>query len=464
MFAQKEGNIWYFGKNAGIDFNSGAPVALTDGALNTSEGCASICDAQGNLLFYTDGSSIWSQNHQVMPNGYALFGHASSTQSAIIVKKPGLNSIYLVFTITQLAGIHGLCYSEVDMSLNQGWGDVNSIKNINLVSHACEKITAIKHKNNVDYWIITKLFNSDAFYSYLLSETGVNPIPVQSNVGITVADDFHFHSIGYLRASPDGKRIACANQGIFTVELFDFDKTTGYLNNPISLNNVNSMGIYGVEFSPNNKLLYVSEKNNIIQYEVTAGSAAAILNSRKKIGSDLAPLGAIQLGPDKRIYIARGLRDSLGVINEPDLLGNACNYVHNGFYLAGKKSTIGLPTFTNSVYDFTPNDETVPLYDNRPMNYILPEATAEVDFEMPNIFTPNGDGSNDLFIPAKSKGITEMHTLIYNRWGGQVFETKNLMIEWDGKDLADGTYFWVILYTDVNGEQKTLNGHLTLVR
>ena len=91
LFAQKEGNIWYFGKNAGIDFNSGVPVALKDGALSTREGCASICNAKGEILFYTDGISVWDRNHKIMPNGTGLNGDPSSTQSAIIVKKPGIN-------------------------------------------------------------------------------------------------------------------------------------------------------------------------------------------------------------------------------------------------------------------------------------------------------------------------------------------------------------------------------------
>ena len=83
---------------------------------------------------------------------------------------------------------------------------------------------------------------------------------------------------------------------------------------------------------------------------------------------------------------------------------------------------------------------------------------------MPNVFTPNGDGSNDIFKPVKSKGIAEMQTYIYNRWGGQVFETNNPNIEWDGQDLADGTYFWVVKYTDANGEVKTLTGDVNLIR
>src|SRR5438067_1137555 len=81
-FAQKENNIWYFGTNAGLDFNSGAPVALTNSAMSTSEGCATVSNTAGILLFYTDGSSIWNKNHTLMPNGTGLTGNNTSTQSA----------------------------------------------------------------------------------------------------------------------------------------------------------------------------------------------------------------------------------------------------------------------------------------------------------------------------------------------------------------------------------------------
>ena len=68
-FAQNEANIWYFGANAGLDFNSGSPVALTNGQLNTLEGCATLCNNSGQLLMYTDGITVYNKNHTVMING-----------------------------------------------------------------------------------------------------------------------------------------------------------------------------------------------------------------------------------------------------------------------------------------------------------------------------------------------------------------------------------------------------------
>ena len=97
-FSQKEANIWYFGDHAGLDFNSGVPVALTDSQMFTHEGCAVLSNSAGQLLFYTDGKTIWNKNHQVMMNGTGLMGDFSSTQSAIIVPKPSSSTLFYVFT------------------------------------------------------------------------------------------------------------------------------------------------------------------------------------------------------------------------------------------------------------------------------------------------------------------------------------------------------------------------------
>ena len=88
LFAQGEADNWYFGENAGVNFSTGSPVVLTDGQLNTTEGCSTISNSSGDLLFYTDGITIWDRDHNIMPNGTDLSGDPSSSQSAIIVPKP----------------------------------------------------------------------------------------------------------------------------------------------------------------------------------------------------------------------------------------------------------------------------------------------------------------------------------------------------------------------------------------
>ncbi|HMC01900.1 MAG TPA: hypothetical protein VKN14_12765, partial [Flavobacteriaceae bacterium] len=73
-FPQKESANWYFGGFAGLDFNSGTPVPHVDGKLETQEGCATISDVNGNLLFYTNGVQVFDRHHSVMPNGNDLLG------------------------------------------------------------------------------------------------------------------------------------------------------------------------------------------------------------------------------------------------------------------------------------------------------------------------------------------------------------------------------------------------------
>jgi gliding motility-associated-like protein len=92
----------------------------------------------------------------------------------------------------------------------------------------------------------------------------------------------------------------------------------------------------------------------------------------------------------------------------------------------------------------------------------------EIILEMPNVLTPNNDGENDRFFPSKYKGINEGTLGIYNRWGQKMVETTNLTSGWDGKsdgnDCMAGTYFWIINFTTIDNEAKTLTGFLTLLR
>lgn len=356
IFAQKEANIWYFGHHAGLDFNSGEPVALTDGVMNTDEGCASIADANGALLFYTDGTFVWNRNHIQMPNGSGLFGHKSSTQSGVIVPKPGSLNIYYVFTVDYTANSGGIAYSEVDMNLEGGLGDVNGVKNIQLITPACEKITAVLHENKQDIWVIGHAWNSSNYMAWLVSTTGVETNPVISTVGsyTGLVGTSNFNTIGYLKASAEGDRIAAAHwYDLNRVEIFDFNNTTGQLSNPITLAGFTGSGCYGVEFAPSEPILYVTERTYngyLYQYDLSSDNAATINNSRIILDSFVGRWGALQLGPDGKMYVSKRNSAYLSVINNPDVLGVGCSYVDEGIYLNGKISWIGLPSFIQSYF------------------------------------------------------------------------------------------------------------------
>ncbi|MBJ7880952.1 hypothetical protein [Gelidibacter salicanalis] len=289
-FSQKESANWYFGDLAGLDFNSGAPVALTDGQLITKEGCATISDPQGNLLFYTDGSIVWDRQHNVMKNGMGLLGHSSSTMSALIIPKPGNLNAYYIFTIdkpsyflTNGEPIDGVNYSEVDMSLNNGYGGVvEANKNVHLITYdindpvqseykSSEKITAVTHSDGSTIWVITQFINK--FYAFRVDDNGVNETPVISTVPQSVFPRINdiganISAIGYMKFSPDGKKLAIAHSAISLgspttgtkrsgkVLLYDFNNTTGLISNQQTI--ISDTYPYGIEFSPNSKLLYTT--------------------------------------------------------------------------------------------------------------------------------------------------------------------------------------------------------------
>ena len=193
---------WYFGTNAGITFNSGSPVALTNGALTTTEGVATMSDNSGNILFYTNGVTVWNKNHLVMTNGTGLLGDVSSTQSAIIVQKPNQPNIYYIFTSDNDAEPNGICYSIVDMSLSVGLGAVTT-KNTQLKTPSCEKLCAVRHCNNVDVWVLSHDWNTNVFTGWVVDNIGVASITAWSISG-SVVSGVPQSAYGQLKASPNG--------------------------------------------------------------------------------------------------------------------------------------------------------------------------------------------------------------------------------------------------------------------
>lgn len=366
-FAQKEASIWYFGENAGLDFNTGNPVPLNDGALVTQEGCATIADFNGNLLFYTDGSTIWNRNHSIMANGTNLNGDASSTQSAIIVPLPGDPTSYYIFTVHDLGLPEGLQYSIVDMTLNGGLGDVTT-KNIVLATPVLEKLTAVSHANGTDIWILAHRYGGDEFLAYLMTPTGLVTTPVLSAAGINYP--FLANGVGasgYMKVSPDGTTVALASAN--SVEILQFNSATGVFSNPIPLASYyqnppfNSRYLfYGVEFSSDGSKVYISKTTftapfqfrfSIDQFDVSTYNQTAILNSGVEITGmqDVIDISALQLAIDGKIYVSRGYESYLGVINNPNAPGVTSNYVPNALALApGTTARLGLPPFIQSFF------------------------------------------------------------------------------------------------------------------
>lgn len=352
---------WYFGDSAGISFATNPPTPLSNGKMFTDEGCASISDINGNLLFYTNGEKVWNKNHEIMEMGDALLGSTDATQSSIIVPQPGADSIYYIFT-TPTKGLGGLRYSIVNISANSGLGKVIS-RNILLQSPVCEKLTATHHQNGKDIWVVAHGFKDpgkdNLFYSYLITENGLVNCPVLTNIG---AEHYKFseaitNAQGAMKFSPSGKTIAITVYNRFQnyVELLKFNKSSGTF---YDLKRITDIFLpYGIEFSPNEKKLYVATRSNYLyQYNLDLPNESEISNSRTELywpgfNSPSSYHTSIQTSSNGKIYIALVDSSYISVINQPDSLGSLCDFQIKGIQLsANKTSKYGLPNFVTSYY------------------------------------------------------------------------------------------------------------------
>jgi hypothetical protein len=349
--AQTGSDHWYFGRNAGIMIQQGKTLPLTDGSMNTPEGCASISTEDGQLLFYTNGETIWGRNHLPMPKGSDIGGNESSTQGALIVPYPGNEQLYYIFTTDYQGGDKGLSYSLVDISLNEGFGDLVQ-KNVPLLGSSTEKIAAVRESRD-KVWVVAHEWDSNRFFSYPVDVSGIHP-PVITSVGKqhSAGDASSANSLGCMKISPDGKKLALAIYGMNTIEIFDFDKNTGKPSNPLTLTYSEYYGPYGIAFSGSENYLYVSFTGNdsspsaLIQYNLSISDPEKMKRNASVIHKRSYPssLSSLQEARNGKIYASIKDWSYLAVINDPEREGKSCNFYSTGIYLKGKKCAYGLPT------------------------------------------------------------------------------------------------------------------------
>jgi gliding motility-associated-like protein len=469
-FAQKEAYQWVFPVNNGYNFNTNtlfqSNINQFEPLNRGFEGCASIADAQGNLLFYTGAGKVWNREHQVMMNGDDLMGSFTTTQT-IIVPQPN-SSRYYIFTnspqvdaFEELLSIEtGFHYSVVDMSLAGGLGAVVE-KNVLLFRNTTEKVTATKHGNGTDYWVLAHEWGNNHFRAYLIAQEGLNAESIISRVGSTHFSDNskspnspkNLNAIGQMKISPNGNMVALAifgNRVVNDGRIIDigyFNKWTGRVSNIQSNTFPIEFGdIYGIEFSSNNQVLYFTSSSlGLFQLNLkNIDFFQNITNINTNINSY-----QLQLSPKEQIFLVDQIGKYLSIIRNPNKIGLECDFEYNGIFLEDGRSGTGLPNFVSS---FLPNEDP---------DFRFP--SVEAYLEMPNAFTPNGDGKNDAFVPIVSENITASVFTIYNRWGQVVF-TNNKEIAWSGENHPVGLYYYHITYTGKDNNTQEAKGWVQLLR
>lgn len=373
-------NIWYFGNGAGLNFSFGHPEPVSDGKLYTLEGCATACDEKGRLLFYTDGVTVWNKHHRVMQNGTGLNGSPSSTQ-VLIVPQPG-SDLYFIFMMDEKAGKNGFSYAVVDLSSAEG-----SVikKNVVILASSSEKVTVVRQDAG-GFWVIAHQWNSSNFYSFPVTSSGLGA-PVYSSVGLYHAETGageNREAIGCMTASLDGKKIALVTcyREKDNLELFDFDAATGKLSNAFSVTLKGSP--YGLCFSPDSKKLYISflkGRSGVMQYDVSDGTPVQVIAS-----SEDNSFGALKLGPDGRIYVARP-GNFLDAIKDPNAKAPACKYIVKAVSLSPASCNFGLP---NTYLTAKPEHDPPKIQGKIPVPVAEPPVVFDCDKVIEKPFTKSG--------------------------------------------------------------------------
>ncbi len=345
-------NIWYFGNKAGIDFNIPPPVPLSNSAMDAPEGCAIICDRNGKTIFYTDGNNVYDKTHTQIATG--IGGDPLASQSTIIVPVPGDETLYYIFTNEAVNGGSGnvVRYSLFDLKLNGGLGDIVQ-QSLPLFSRSTERITASGR------WLIIHEAGNNSFRAYPISAAGIGN-PVITAIGSDHLTSPLENSEGYMKLGPNNVvAVALSTPGTSNLlELFTLVDSSGVLTNyrKIDLKEPNGQ-VYGVEFSPGGNKVFATVNKSAGSSHIFEYFIDSIGNPyfKQKI-TQPAELGAIQIGPDGRLYVAvNGTgSDFLGTIQAVDDTTQFSSFTLNGFALAaGTNSRLGLPNFIQQISNAT---------------------------------------------------------------------------------------------------------------
>lgn len=325
---------------------------------------ASISDSLGNLLFYTNGCYIADKNHQMMPNSDGLnpgilhntncdfFGYTGGVQSCLILPYPKqVNLYYLIhnpMTFHSQFGYHApkLFYTLVDMDDNGGLGTVIE-KNMPIVLDTLTpgNITAVKHTNGRDWWIINPQFDNNKYYRTLLGINGLEE-PLEQIIGDSISTGsshavFSPDGTTYIRYSPEEQ-----------LNIYDFDRSTGLLSNARNISfDAPPPSSSGISVSPNSRFLYLSNTNWLLQFDLEAVDIAESMVVIDTFDGFQSPFATqfflAQLAPDCKIYISSfSSVDVLHVINQPDRKGLACDF---------QQHAIDLPTLHGGSMPHFPN-------------------------------------------------------------------------------------------------------------
>jgi hypothetical protein len=363
----KRENIWMLGAAAapgypqfGIDFNSGfADTFSLQRPMAFFLTNASICDTNGQLLFYTNGNYVSNRKHEMFPgtSGFNPGTENDNTypfgsgiyQGALILPYPERYNEFIIihmsadtFTIGNNAFTRPLSirYSVIDIMQDSGYGDFTGIKNEVLLQDTliAGRLTACRHANGRDWWIIAHELWSNRFYEFLLTPDTIQLIQTQ-NIGSVITQ--RMDALGTGIFSQNGEYFAFINIDT-TLNIFNFDRCTGQLSNPVFTYFLDTLNLATIScaFSSSGRYLHVCNNFHIFQLDLQAADIPASKTIVATYDNYVTAQGfrtiffVMKLAPDNKIYISTNEGSNIfHVINSPDSAGINCNVTQHSFIL-----------------------------------------------------------------------------------------------------------------------------------
>ncbi len=355
--------IWYLNDSYRINWTSGSPVVEQIGQTSKDvEHVSTYTNSNGDVVLYSDGETLRNYLHHITPNGDDLLGSNSSSNSAIFVPSPSnLDQLYLFYTQGIESSSPQMLYSIIDLRADGGKGDIiEEYKNVKVLDGIGEYLTVTKGDCG-SIWIISHSKVGNTFYSIRLGHNGIEEI-LNTSVGFSLVEEpFTTSAIGSLKINSQNTLIAFSSTAD-SISLFSFDSSTGRISNPILLPLTDGyIPSGGLAFSSSGSKLYVTESSSrrvpgaieydvhLYQYDLSVYNGSSIINSKALVGRpnvEISWFSFMQKGYDNKIYLTKRNSEFLGVINNPEELGQDCNYEDDGLFLEGlRQRRSRLPSF-----------------------------------------------------------------------------------------------------------------------
>jgi len=367
--AQLEYSNWIWGDSNQLVFTANSATPQTGPSFipygSSPRGHASISDRNGQLLFYISADTIMDRNGDSIANG-----RLKNARGVSICPLPCNDSLYYVFSTAGIDNNNpvtmGLFYQIVNVRGNGGLGSIYQQSTMldSTVNQALD-FSITRHSNNTDYWIAlrNKHDTNSAMHAWQITDSGIVANPV-SSLYETFPNAAIYYSLNDF--SPHGGYYAQSFQtsgtgGISQTRLLSFDNSTGQFQligtfNEANLSSPNEN--HSVAFSPDGSKLYcVSAYRALWQFDLSSGNASTMLNS----GQDIAAystnfpngMAGLRLGMNGKIYVTRAFGNNattyLGVINNPNDTGSACNFTLDGLQ-CDQKTYVVLPSIIHNLF------------------------------------------------------------------------------------------------------------------